>query len=142
MNVSYRSPAQSDLAFIMSTWLKGQRHQGDRSFMTNRTYFDNEKKRIEKILSKSFIVIICDPEDSNHVFGYLAYNMLGDIFIIHYAHLKKAFRKLGLMSALLSELYPNFKKDEIAITHINELTANLRTKYILKFNPFLEGYFQ
>jgi hypothetical protein len=122
----------------MDTWLKGQRHEGDRAFMTNTTYFDGEKKRINKLLSKCKVVVLCDPDSHSHLYGYIAYAVIDDIFIVHYAHLKKPYRRLGLMSALITELCPYFKKDEIAITHINAFVAGKRMKYRLKFNPFMQ----
>ena len=140
MKVSYRPPTTNDTAFIMATWLKGQRHQGDRAFMTSTTYFENEQKRIRSILVKSNLTIVCDVEDSNHVFGYCAYNILADLFIIHYAHLKKPYRSLGIMTTLLRALYPKFEKDEVGITHINPIVSGLRPKFKLKFNPYLGGY--
>lgn len=140
MNVNYRRATEDDLPFIMSTWLKGQRHQGDRSFMTNRTYFDNEKNRITAILAKNPVIVVCAQDDATHVFGYLVYNLISDLLIVHYAHLKRAYRRLGIMRSILKEIYPNFTKDEVAITHINGLTSSLRDKYKLKFNPYLGGY--
>lgn len=125
----------------MATWLKGQRYQGDRSFMTNTTYFDNEKIRIQRVLARSKITMITDTEDADHIFGYVVFKLVSDLFIIHYAHLKKPYRKLGIMKGVVSKIYEQFGKDETAITHINESVASLRSKYKLKYNPYLEDYF-
>lgn len=138
MNIDYRGPEASDTAFIMKSWLDGQRHQGDRSLMTNNVYYVNEKKRLEDLLKKSHVTILCNPDDANQIFGYLVYSLVSDLFIIHYAHVKSLYRRLGIMQKLIRELYPRAGRDEIAITHINPVAAGLRAKYRLKYNPFLE----
>lgn len=142
MNVCYRPPTTDDAAFIMSAWLSGQRKQGDRVFMTNDVYYDGEKKRVTQLLSRARVVIICEPEEPSHIFGFLAYSNLtkADLFILHYAHLKKPYRKLGIMKALIGELFPRAGRDEIAITHVNETMWKIMGKYKLKYSPFLEGY--
>lgn len=140
MNVGYRPPNENDIAFIMSTWLKGQRQQGDRAFMTNDVYFQGEKKRLTDILTKVSVIVICDVGDENHIYGWVAYSLVKDLFVIHYAHVKKTYRRVGLMRSTLTSIFPRFSQDETAITHINRDINRAREKYRLRFDPFIWEY--
>lgn len=140
MNVMHRPPNENDIAFIMSTWLKGQRKQGDRAFMTNDVYFDGEKKRLTDILTKVSVIVICNVDDENHIYGWVAFSIVKDLFVIHYAHVKKTYRRVGIMTQTLSSIFPRFSHDETAITHINSHVDQVRKKYRLRFDPYIWEY--
>jgi hypothetical protein len=136
--VAYRQAATEDTSFIFASWLKNARKQGDRAFMTNKVYFDREKIRISALLSKSVVVIFCNPEDPAHIYGFACYKVLSDLLIIHYVYVKKSYRKLGIASGFFRSLFPRFQKDQTAITHVNEVVAPLRERYRLLFDPCLQ----
>ncbi len=48
-------------------------------------------------------MIACDPSDPEFIYGYLVVRPLDDVKIIHYAYVKKPFRKFGILKKLLSE---------------------------------------
>lgn len=140
MNVAYRAPKTDDLAFIMATWLNGQRIQGDNRYLNNYAYFRWQKHRIAATLTRSLVTVICNPNDESQILGFLVYRQVDELFIIHYAHMKKPYRRLGIMSALIRKLFPKAGRDEIAITHINGTVAEFKRRHRLKFNPFIEGF--
>jgi hypothetical protein len=135
--VNYRKATQDDIRFICSTWLKSQRRQGDRTLITNNIYFENEAKKVNRILSKSETIMIVNNQDLSHLFGFCTYELLGDLFVIHFAYVKSAYQRFGLMKNLLHEIYERFGKEFVAISYISELVADKREKYKLTFNPYL-----
>lgn len=140
MKPLYRAPDAGDVAFIMKTWLKEQRKQGDNVFMRDSTYYACEKKRLTRLLTTANVVIICNADAPTEIYGFLAYQheARADLFVIHYAFVKSQHRRKGLMRALVSALYPQVGKAEIAITHVSRVCWDLIPKFHLKFNPYIE----
>lgn len=133
-----RPAIPEDLPFIMSTWLKSARKQGDRAFMTNTVYFNNEKRRITDLFDRAFVTMIVNSTDHDHLLGWVCHEtMAEEIFIVHYVYVKKDYWRQGYAKLSLEKLYPEFKKTEIAITDVNGLVAEKREKYKLHFNPYL-----
>jgi hypothetical protein len=135
--VTYRLMTEADVPFVFSSWLKSQRHQGDRRLMTNRVYFDNEKKRIERILEKARTVIAHNPEDENHIYAYAVIQFIGEAMIIHFAYTKGTYQRLGILKTMLQTINERMGKEQVAITHITPEVASLRDRYNLIFNPYL-----
>src|SRR5271165_681887 len=98
-NFTIRLGNKEDLPFIFSTWLKSFRYSS--SFakeIDNETYYKFHQQVIERILSRSpSIYIACDQLHPDTVFGYIVYE--GPV--LHFAYVKKSFRKLGIARALL-----------------------------------------
>ena len=140
MTFDLRPARQNDVSFLFATWLRSQRNQGDRRFMTNSVYFHGEHRRLEKILRRPTVAawILCNPEDPEQLYGYVVAETLGPVFMIHFAYVKKTYRGLGMMREAVGRIYPELGREEVAITHISDDVKNLRNKYRLKFNPFLE----
>lgn len=127
-----------DLPYIFSTWLDGQRKVGDRAYLTNSIYYEKEKSRISSILGESNVGIICNPDDSAHILGFLVWDFLEDLFILHYAHMKRTYHRLGIMSAAVNIICPKERRRSgFVVTHINDLTAKMRQKHGFKYNPFI-----
>jgi hypothetical protein len=135
-----RPVKDNDVPFIYATWLRSQRRQGDNTLLTSRIYFDGAHRRIARTLIRPTVqaFIICNPEDEEQLYGYVVTETIGPVFAVHFAYVKRAFRRLGLMKSVLPFIYSRFGKEEIAITHISDFVKDSREKYRLKFNPYLE----
>lgn len=138
MNVLYRSFQESDFTMILSDWLKHNRHQDPCTHIPSRTYFKNESARIQALLKSCKVAVICNPEDDQHVYGWVCFTFIGEAFVIHYAFVKRTYQKFGLMSALLAHIYPRFGKDEVGITYWSRQIDKKREKYRLQYNPYLK----
>lgn len=133
-----RPVTPEDLPYIFSTWLDGQRKVGDRAYFTNTLYYEKEKPRISGILENSRVGILVNPEDTNHIYGFLVWDFLDDLFVLHYAHMKRAYQRLGIMTQAMSLICPKDKrKSGFITTHINDLAGKLRERHQFKYNPFI-----
>lgn len=155
--VSYRPPDPSDLQFVTDSWIKSTRNSDFCTFIPNTIYYRYMDNLIKSIISRSLVTIICDPEDPTHVFGYVVYEYIGEIFVLHFGYVKQSYRNLKIMYNALKAVNPSFGDDESFITHIDRTHAKAlldrvtkepivkrsswfirnREKYKLNYNPFL-----
>ena len=153
--ILYRPPTEGDLSFIVSSWLKSQRNSDFSNFISNQIYYRYNEHLIKKVIERSMISIICDPEDPNHVYGYAVYEFLGDIFVLNFIYIKYTYRNMKLAYNLLKAISPKFGEEEAFITFIDRTDVRVvtdkgkpdirkssffiknREKYKLNFNPFL-----
>lgn len=134
--ISFRQFQESDLSFILPTWIKELHRTIPYNFIPNDIFFPYQKKLILNLISSSQ-VIICHIEDSpDDLVGYLVarpYNLTS--IILHHAHVKGIFRRMGISKELLAELDPNYKTKNIVCSHYFHLFPKLRNKYNLIFDP-------
>lgn len=142
MNITFRYFKESDSPIIYGPWLKSQRRWGSNAYIRNRIYFEEEKQKIAKILAKSQVIVACNSEDADHVFGWVCYSKLGELLVLHYAFIKASYQKLGIFTQTISHLCPNLGKVEIATTHTSQTGLILEPKFKLVYNPYLLSRFQ
>jgi hypothetical protein len=72
--VLYRAMRDSDAPYIFSTWMKWARNRGRWvQRMPNRVFWDDQfgyRAHVEYILRRSKVIVACDPESEDYVFGY------------------------------------------------------------------------
>jgi len=157
--VTYRPPNQTDLQFVIASWLKSTRNSDFCTYIPNPTYYKYMDHLIKTIINRSLVTMICDPEDLSHIYGYIVYEFLGDntIFVLHFAYMKLPYRKLHIMEAALTAVYPDFGKEDSFITNLDRTNyytildrvtnkpivkrdgwfIKKRNQYKLNYNPFL-----
>ncbi len=128
MNIKIRNANSQDIPFIYSTMLKSlhtDTHLG--KSIRSTTFFKEYRCVIDDILFDSSVLIACDPENAEVIYGYLIYQKPN---ILHYGYTKEAFRKLHIQTRLINVANLN---NPIQITHKTK-KANF-CQY--NFNPFL-----
>lgn len=102
-NFAVREAKEEDFPFIYATLLKGFRFSNDLiRWWDQEDYFHVYHTGLERILNspQTFITVACTNDDPDTILGYA---ILGDGGIIHYVHVKEAFRKFGIATALCPE---------------------------------------
>jgi hypothetical protein len=127
--VAIRPGVQTDVNFILATWLRGLRYGNDWfEAMESESFFRNYSKIINGLLAKDGVqvAVACLHDDPDVILGYLVSE--GDK--IHWAHVKSAWRKIGIASSLAPE---NVK----TVTHLTRAgMAILKRRPSIKFDPF------
>jgi len=81
---------------------------------------------INSILSRSKCLVVADPLEPKLIYGFIIFEQgKGNFDILHYAYLRKDFRKLGLLKSLVSVIKT---KDYLSISHINDEIKPARLK--------------
>ena len=137
MEVAYRKRHQDDNSFIYATWLRGQRNEGHNQFVGNKVYFANQTERVKALVERCQTIVACNPNSHDQVYGYLCFETFEGLPIIHYAHIKTPFRRLGFGIQMAKRACPKLGKEETIITFLNGFVAARTVKYKLVYNPFL-----
>lgn len=96
-----RFSTENDLPFIYNSWLKDYRGSDFAKFINDKDFFTYHHILIEEIIKRpsSDILIACDPEDSNVIYGWVCVEAQTTL---HYAYVKASFRGLGIFTKLLN----------------------------------------
>lgn len=94
-----RLKESGDEPFIYNSWLQSNRAKHPN--MPTSDYYAHYKKIVTDILYKSMVIVACDPSSPEFIYGYLVIRPVDDIPILHYAYVKKPFRKFGILKQLL-----------------------------------------
>lgn len=142
-NWKTRGLKPGDIPYITSTWMNSFRSNARwPKEILHRIYSSEHNRIINSILNNSQVLIACDPEDEDHIFGYVVFSNITriDLDIFHYVFTKRAFQKLGVAKGLIKE---SRKGGNAAFTHKNEKAKWIPEKLLsthyenVNFNPYL-----
>ena len=105
--------------------------------MTNTVYYAGEKTRIGTILEGASVAMVCNPEDEAHIFGFLVWDYIDHLFVLHYVHMKRTYQRMGIASAAIRTVYPKVGRETFIATHLNKLTAEMRGRYQFRYSPYI-----
>jgi hypothetical protein len=109
-----RPADEGDVAFLSSTWKQSFWRESTWANRIRWSVFEpGHAKVIQRLLARSLAIVACDPERETEIAGYLVY----EPGAIHYAYVKPAFRRAGVLRALLAASGLPADLDAVAITH-------------------------
>jgi hypothetical protein len=132
-----REAAPSDWPFVYSAWLESYATGSPLTInIFKSVFFHEHRKVINKVISRgdTQVTVIALEEDPAVLIGFVAWSDS----VLHYAYVKGAFRRMGVMRAALSMLKidPNLME----CTHWTYVLSQLKPRWPkLIFNPYLLG---
>ena len=143
--VTYRAPTQDDVGFIYNSWLKS--HRGNSAWardMPAQVYFSNHKKVLAKLLEGSGILVACNPENTEQIFGYGVYQpTTGGVTVLHYVYVKHPYRRLGIGGDIVQTILRLSGHDmelPAVASHVTGLWSQvLKDKWHMIYNPYVIG---
>lgn len=132
---SIRQSNLNDINFVYATWLRSYKDFSPISkYIERQSFFPSYQRILDKLLSRDQIkvMIACDENDSELIFGYVAF----EPGIVHFIYVKEPFRKMGIAKKLCSHI-PDF--NQCKASHLTYYLLDLWTakKTNIQFNPFL-----
>jgi len=106
--VVLRRRIPEDTALVFSSWLRSSRNGNAYANIGNEVLFYWLHRLIEEIWNDPSVawVVACSPADPTQVYGWLcaqqATTLAGDLYIVHYLYVVKAYRRFGIGSRLLA----------------------------------------
>jgi hypothetical protein len=103
-----RPAVESDINFILSTWLKSYYEELKRNgnkgviYPKDDVFFQGHQQWIKRALSRSTALICTTEEDQNQIVGWIVY----EDDTVHYVYVKNPLRKFGVAKLLLSKAKP------------------------------------
>lgn len=141
--IAMRHPHKEDIPFIFNSWLHSYRHSLHVKNISNTVFYSEHHKVLERLFKRCEAKIACDPTDQNQIYGYIVYERITGVLVVHYVYVKQPYRKLGLCKQLLSAAGRN-PGEAFAYTHETFMGNRLSGKFSALYNPyvFYEGYLE
>lgn len=86
-------------------------------------------------MKDSIFIVSCNQDDSDQIFGYMAYKYIEDIFVLHYIYIKYPYRKFGMSLKMLGSVTDLDKP--FMVTFANDWTQGMKDKLLLTYDPFI-----
>jgi GNAT superfamily N-acetyltransferase len=132
---------EEDKNFILNSWLKSYRNAPAVKKMENSAYYHEQGKIIKALLENANVLIACDENDHNNIYGYLVSQRQQGVFIIYYLYTKLPFRNFGIGKKLIQARAHQLGVHAGVYTHHTEAASSLAYKYRFMYNPFRTQYF-
>lgn len=134
-----RAAQTSDFNFIINSWLKSYRNTPLITDVPNSIFFKNHAELIHNILAKATTIVITAPDDDQHLFGYLVYEVKDGALTLHFVYTKLVYRNLKLIKTIVEQLKSQLQlaTDIIFCTHLPKSYQSLKGKKEIIFNPYL-----
>ena len=88
---------------------------------------------LKKILTNCTLLVACDPEDTDVIWGYVAFDQVDPV--LHFVYVKGAFRRMGIGTRLLNEA--RLMLDEpVIVSHRTEGLFKAWPNVKWRWNPY------
>ena len=128
MKFTYRPFLEADTNFILNSWLKSYRSSGVTEHIPSTIYFTEHKKTVLRLMEDAKILVCCNPEDEEQIFGWTCYE---EPLIIHFIYVKYPYRKFGMAKSLYNTI-----GSPTITSHLPRSYSELKKKYNLIYNPY------
>lgn len=132
-SVQVRDANKDDLPFILDTWMKTYRTSDYARRVEGGLYFEGQQRRVYRLLGRCDARVIVDPEEPTSILGYIVHELRDDELVVHWAYVRPAFRKFGLLRLLIATA-----PRHVALTYSHQTDKARQVGRALKaaFNPY------
>jgi ribosomal protein S18 acetylase RimI-like enzyme len=78
---------------------------------------------LKKILTNCTLLVACDPEDTDVIWGYVAFDQVDPV--LHFVYVKGAFRRMGIGTRLLRQFMNSLPGDPLEPVIVSHRTEGL-----------------
>lgn len=134
----------TDLNFIYNSWLKSVADTFFAHGMPKKIYYDLHAEVIKDLLECSRVIVAVNPEDSEHIFGFIVYHpdYQHNRLILHFVYVKQPYRQLGvankLKQAMLDHESEHLSEPSLIATQTASTARNVKGNMLFDLNNFLK----
>lgn len=136
MPILIRDVQEGDVPFIFNSWLNSFRKGSFTKFVDNKIYFSEQHKLIERLIKRATVKIAVDPADPATIYGYLVYEYVQGVLVVHYGYTKQTFRAMGVLRQMLHSIQHDFSTAAL-YSHNTIIGSRLGHKYNLIYHPYI-----
>jgi hypothetical protein len=135
--LDFRPLAEDDYSFVKDAWMRCFRFGSTLTKeIPSDIYIPRHGALIDNLLHRCITELVCLKEDPATILGFLVYERITKLNIIHFIYVKKDFRKMGLATALIANT--KVDPDQSAYTHRTRANLWIDERYPkLIFDPYL-----
>lgn len=128
-----REHRESDIAFIVDSWLKSYRGSTFARYVRGDEYYTGHRHAIERAMRRAATTILVAhaPDDTETILGWICYEHPG---VLHYLFVRPLVRKLGVSRQLIEAL----PEEPVFYSHFTlALNGILRRMPRAVYSPYL-----
>ena len=135
--VTTRPICNRDESFIYNSWIRSYWEHSDWAKLMDKRVFDGQHHAlIQGLIENAKVLVAVNPDDFDHIFGYVAFDTIDALTVIHYVYVKSPYLRLGVGKKLLEATGYQQGMPLIA-THWTRPCKELRHKIPMVFIPYL-----
>lgn len=131
-----RAMIEDDERFIFTTWIKVFHEVPPINFCISSVYLPRQREVIGTLLETANVLVACQPEEPDSILGYIVYEFVADILVVHWMHVKDPWRNQTLAKTILQSIYPEVGTYPIVCTHNFKSYTKMRHNYKLTYDPY------
>jgi GNAT superfamily N-acetyltransferase len=139
-SIRFRDANQADVAFIFNSWLKSNRSSALVQGVSNPVYFAQHHLLIEGLVKTCKVIVAVNADDTSQIFGYIVYDVVEGMPVIHYVYVKQPYRKLGLAALMLEQAQIDGTKPFFTTHKPDFRHRMIERKFTIILNPYLAYY--
>lgn len=126
-----------DRNFVVNSYLKSYRNSPDAQHVVGDFYFTGQTRILEKLLQTAEVVVACNPDKEDDIYGYAIVEGSKSRPVVHYVYIKQAFRRQKLAQRILHACFNQFNVQATIITHKPKYYRELSRKFKLIYDPYV-----
>jgi GNAT superfamily N-acetyltransferase len=136
--VLLRPIEQGDLHLVLSSWLRSNRDGPIARLLPDSVYYAEEKSIVTALVQRVPVVVACNPELRDSVYGWLCGERLEGRLVVHFIYVRHSWRGWGIGRQLLGAM-GYAPPEPIIATHVTRLYTGgrLSRSYHVINNPYL-----
>jgi hypothetical protein len=101
-----RRAVAGDVGWILRSWLESYHDNGlDTRGARLSEYRPMMQMRMARLIPRSVVMVACDPDEPDHLWGFVVAERRGDMPIVHFAYVKQTRREHGLAALLVRRVF-------------------------------------
>lgn len=135
--IMIRTAMPEEHNFIYNSFIKSGYRSRTMEIIPREIYTLNQHDIITHLLARCEVIVAHQYDAPENLFGYLIYQKVDGVFVIHYAYVKQTFRNLGVFSSLLKAAKYYHTMTAGFYTHSTKAMQHIEQKFNLIYNPYL-----
>ena len=132
-----REAELADIPFIRDSW-KHSFHEGGHAPRCEPILFwEGQSDVITRLLGRSRVLVASNPEDRAQIFGWVCFEQVGPLGVVHYVVVKRPFRRMGVAKSLLEHAVGGLERR--MHSHRTKLGERVAARVGSTWNPYLLG---
>lgn len=99
-------------------------------------YRSGQMKLMARLIQSCSCYVACAPEELTQIYGWMVFEKIGEIGVLHYIYVKHPYRRFGIGGKIFSMLECDRTVPVIA-THATMYLNHVKDKWNLTYNPYM-----
>jgi GNAT superfamily N-acetyltransferase len=133
-----RPLVEGDKPLVFSSWTKCAFEAHPANMIARARFIPHQHEHVARCLARGTTLVAAHPDDQDALLGFLCYEVRPpDVLVVHWAYVKRLFRRRGVGRRLIEEARPGAPREPILFTQPSKHLPWLQKRLILGFDPYI-----